>query len=291
MVKEKVRAICELRETCKLGTLLKVSGVSRSTFYYNTKHGEDKKKKDAKLLNLIKKIHKSHYKKYGSPRIWRELRNMGININIKRVERVMRENHINATPKRKRYCSYKGEVGVTKRNVIKRYFNVGEPERIFGTDVTQFNIKSGKLYQSPIIDFHTREIMAYDISEHPNMNQIKRMMERFEKKLNGKRGNMILHSDQGWQYQQKWFQDKLEELRITQSMSRKGNCLDNAPTENFFGRLKEEMFYDYIWSFETLEQLRVAIDRWIKYYNNVRIVNRLNYSPIQYKEKRYHAER
>ena len=91
--------------------------------------------------------------------------------------------------------------------------------------------------------------------------------------------------DQGWQYQQKWYQDFLEEHGMIQSMSRKGNCLDNSPTENFFGRLKEEVFYGQEWRYENIEQLREAIHKWIKYYNEERIVVALKNSPLKYKNK------
>ena len=197
----------------------------------------------------------------------------------------MKEHHISAEPKKKKYCSYRGEVGSKALNIIKRRFDVGEPYRVFGTDVTQFRIGEDKLYLSPIIDFHTREIVAYDISIHPNMLQIKRMMYRLEDKYSEYLPGSIIHSDQGWQYQQKWYQDFLKQHGMIKSMSRKGNCLDNSPTENFFGRLKEEVFYGQEWRYETIEQLREAIHRWIKYYNEERIVSVLKDSPLKYKTK------
>ena len=195
---------------------------------------------------MIRTIFNSHYKKYGSPRIAIELRNRGYVINEKRVERLMRENHISAEPRKRKYCSYRGEVGTKAPNIIRRHFDVGEPYKIFGTDVTQFRIGENKLYLSPIIDFHTREIVAYDTSIHPNMHQIKRMMYRLEEKCGDALCGSIIHSDQGWQYQQKWYQDFLIDHRMIQSMSRKGNCLDNSPTENFFGRLKEVIFPPFL---------------------------------------------
>ena len=240
-------------------------------------------------MELIRTIFNSHYKKYGSPRITIELRNRGIKINEKRVERLMRENHISAEPRKKKYSSYRGEVGAKAPNIIERKFDVGEPYKVFGTDVTQFRIGDEKLYLSPIIDFHTREIVAYDISIHPNMLQIKRMMYQLEDKYGEYLPGSIIHSDQGWQYQQKWYQDFLEEHGMIQSMSRKGNCLDNSPTENFFGRLKEEVFYGQEWRYERIDQLREAIHKWIKYYNEERIVVALRNSPLRYKDKLIHS--
>ena len=235
------------------------------------------------MVKLIQTIFDSHYKKYGSPRITMELKNRGIVINEKKVARLMKEHHISAVPKKKKYCSYRGEVGTKAPNIIKRHFDVGEPYKVFGTDVTQFRIGDEKLYLSPIIDFHTREIVVYDISIHPNMHQIKRMMYQLEDKYGEYLPGSIIHSDQGWQYQQKWYQDFLEEHGMIQSMSRKGNCLDNSPTENFFGRLKEEVFYGQEWRYERIDQLREAIHKWIKYYNEERIISVLKASPLKYK--------
>lgn len=184
-----------------------------------------------------------NHKKYGSPRVTIELHNRGYIVNEKKVARIMKEHHLSAIPKAKKYCSYRGEVGTVAPNLIRRHFDLGEPYKVFGTDVTQFRIGEDKLYLSPIIDFHTREIVAYDISIHPNMLQIKRMMNQLVNNYGEYLPGSIIHSDQGWQYQQKWYQDFLKEHGMIQSMSRKGNCLDNSPTENFFGRLKEEAFY------------------------------------------------
>ncbi|MBE6141788.1 MAG: IS3 family transposase [Erysipelotrichaceae bacterium] len=282
-IEEKVQIVNELKGRIKLDVLLKYLKLSKSTYYDVLKYGEERKHKDDDLAKLIKSIFDSHYKKYGYPRITIELNNRGIHINEKKVARIMKEHHISAEPKKKKYCSYRGEVGSKAPNVIKRHFDVGEPYRVFGTDVTQFRIGEDKLYLSPIIDFHTREIVSYDISIHPNMLQIKRMMHQLEDKYKAYLPGSIIHSDQGWQYQQKWYQDFLEEHQMIQSMSRKGNCLDNSPTENFFGRLKEEVFYGQEWRYENINQLREAIHKWIKYYNEERIIVALKNSPMKYK--------
>ena len=236
-------------------------------------------------MELIRTIFDSHYKKYGYPRITIELNNRGIKINEKRVARLMRIHHIQAVPKKRRYNSYRGEVGSKAPNVIQRHFDVGKPYKVFGTDVTQFRIGEDKLYLSPIIDFHTREIVAYDMSIRPNMRQIMNMMYQLEIKYGSHLAGSVIHSDQGWQYQQKWFQDFIQSHGMIQSMSRKGNCLDNSPTENFFGRLKDEVFYGQEWRYENINQLREAIHKWIKYYNEERIVVALKNSPLKYKIK------
>ena len=236
------------------------------------------------MYRLIKSIYDRHNRKYGYPRITIELNNRGIKINEKKVARIMKEHHLTAAPRKKKYCSYRGEIGVIAKNVIHRHFDYGSPYKVFGTDITQFRIGEDKLYLSPIIDFHTREIVAYDISTSPNMLQIRRMMRQLDSKYGEYLFGSIIHSDQGWQYQQKWYQDFLKDHGIIQSMSRKGNCLDNSPTENFFGRLKEEVFYGQEWRYENIEDLRNAIHKWIKYYNEERIVINLRTSPLKYKE-------
>lgn len=152
------------------------------------------------MYQIIKTIFNSHYKKYGYPRITIELNNRGIKINEKKVARIMKKYHLTAQPRKRRYCSYRGEVGVLTKNIVKRHFDLGEPYKIFGTDVTQFRIGEDKLYLSPIIDFHTREIVAYDISTSPNMLQIKRMMYQLERNYGEYLPGSIIHSDQGWQY-------------------------------------------------------------------------------------------
>lgn len=258
-------------------------GLNKRSYYYNLSHENYKKEKDQPLLEEILKSYKRNYKKYGSPRITLDLQSKGISVCKNHVARIMRQNHISAAPRRKKYCSYKGEIGTIAHNILNRHFDRGEPFKAFGTDVTQFNVGEDKIYLSPIIDFHTREIVAYDISMHPNMLQIKRMMHQLENKYDEYLCGAIMHSDQGWQYQQKWFQDFLKEHGMIQSMSRKGNCHDNSPTENFFGRLKEEVFYGQEWRYENIEQLRDAIHKWIKYYNEERIVLKLKTSPFNYK--------
>ena len=151
--------------------------------------------------------------------------------------------------------------------------------------MTQFITPYGKLYLSPVIDFYTREILSYDISENADYAQIRRILQSLVANYGSHLRGAILHSDQGWQYQMPRYQAFLRNHGILQSMSRKGNCLDNAPTENFFGRLKTELYYDKKFSYHSLQHLNLATSQYIKYYNNERIVSRLQCSPVQYKNK------
>ena len=277
--------ICELREKHSLDLLLQISGVPRSTYYYWVKHFDDKANKDREILSLITEIFEKNHRKYGYPRITQELKNRGYTVNKKRVARLMKENGLSACPRKRKYHSYKGLVGKAAPNLLQQDFRTDAPYEKLGTDVTQFITPHGKLYLSPVIDFHTREILSYDISENADYAQIRRMLQSLVANHGRHLRGAILHSDQGWQYQMPRYQAFLKENGIHQSMSRKGNCLDNAPTENFFGRMKTELYYDKEFSYHSLQHLKLAISEYIEYYNNDRIVSRLKCSPVQYKNK------
>lgn len=249
---------------------------------------DDKDKKDKSMEDLILKIFNSNYQKYGVPRITIELNKRlfekGLpKVNHKKVERLMNKLGIKARPKQRKYVSYKGTVGRIAPNLLDRDFVTTGPYQKIGTDVTVFIMPFGKLYLSPIIDFHTREVLAYNLSQHPDFRQIKGMFEDLENKHGKYISGAVLHSDQGWQYQMEKYRLRLKELELTQSMSRKGNCLDNSPTENFFGRMKEEMFYGKERLYKNMTELKEAITQYIEYYNYIRIVKRIGMSPIEYR--------
>ncbi len=276
--------------------MLEISKIPKSTFMYMRKHKDDKENKDAPLKEKILQIFSNNYCKYGVPRITQELKNQGIKVNHKRVERIMKGLGIRARPQVKRYRSYLGEIGKIcknrlllekenyKRIYYERNFTTTRPFEKLGTDVTVFITKYGKLYLSPIIDFHTREILSYCISESPNYKQVRDMLNTLFKKYKEEVKGAILHSDQGYQYQLNAYQNTLARYGIIQSMSRKGNCLDNSPTENFFGRMKEEMYYGKEDEYSSLKELRKAIETYIEYYNNQRIVLKNKTSPTMYRQ-------
>ena len=288
----------ELREKYPLHLLLDIADLKKSTFFYALEHLDYKENKDKEISKLIVEIFNNNHQKYGRPRIVQELKRRGIVINNKKVYRLMKKLGLTATPRKRKYNSYKGQIGKIcknhllvkkispkKGNIIQvRDFKTDRPYQILGTDVTQFQIAAGKLYLSPIIDFHTREILGYDISTSPNYAQIRRMMKMMFDRHGESFSGAILHSDQGYQYQMKAYQDLLKNHGIIQSMSRKGNCLDNSPTENFFGRLKTEIFYDKESDYESIDQLKRAIDKYIKYYNEERIVVKYGDSPTNIRQ-------
>ena len=176
----------------------------------------------------------------------------------------------------RKYKSYKGEVGKICDNLLKRNFKADKPNQKWVTDVTEFKVHNEKLYLSPIVDLFNGEVISYNLSRHPVFLQVIDMLEKVFKKITDKT-NLILHSDQGWQYQA-----LLKEKGIRQSMSRKGNCLDNSLAENFFGLLKSELFYTK--EYQTIEELKKDIIEYIDYYNNKRIKSKLKgMSPVQYR--------
>lgn len=179
------------------------------------------------------------------------------------------------------YHSYKGELGKIADNLLKRDFTASKPFEKLTTDVTQFKVCDQKVYFSPVMDLFNREIVSYSISTSPNLQQIREMLDRLFKKL-PKDARPLFHSDQGWQYQHAEYQRLLKEHNITQSMSRKGNCMDNGAMENFFGRLKVEMFYGE--KFESVNTFIDELKNYIDYYNNERISTKLKgMSPVQYR--------
>lgn len=226
-------------------------------------------------------LSKQHKGRYGYRRMLFQLKKEGHKINHKTVLRLTGEMDLKSIIRLKKYRSYKGEEGKTAPNILKREFNADRPFEKWATDVTEFSVAGKKLYLSPIIDLFNGEIISYSQSLRPNFEQITDMLDEVLKKV-PKNAKPILHSDQGWQYRMKDYQGILRKNRIIQSMSRKGNCLDNAVIENFFGTLKSEMFY--LKKYLSVEELQNDIDEYIDYYNNNRIrLNLKGMSPVEYR--------
>ena len=249
-------------------------------FYYHLKRLKTRDKY-ADEKDMIKSIFNEHKGRYGYRRITSELRNRDTILNHKTVQRLMVQMGLKSRIRKVRYRSYKGEVGRIAPNVINRDFVAHAPNRKWATDVTQINIGSEKLYLSPILDMFNGEIISYNISKSPNLEQVYDMLDKAFARFDSLDG-LILHSDQGWQYQHYGYRKRLEEHGIIQSMSRKGNCLDNAMAENFFGIMKSELLYAE--NFESSEAFMNALDEYIDYYNNKRIKSRLKgKSPVKYR--------
>ena len=254
--------------------------MARSTFYYHKKRLGQTDGYDA-IREHIRAIYDKHHGRYGYRRITAQLRNEGKDINHKTVQKLMGQMGLKAIRKRQHYRSYKGELGKIAPNVINRNFQTTAPDQKWATDVTQMKIKDRWVYLSPILDMFNGEIVSYVISDRPDLKMVMTMLDKAFKKRDVQ-GNLILHSDQGWHYQHKRYQKVLEDRHIIQSMSRKGNCLDNAMMENFFGLMKNELLYLQEW--DSVDQFKTALRNYIRYYNNDRIKLRLNgKSPAHYR--------
>ena len=272
----------------RLDLLLEAARLPRSTYYYQLKEldGHDK---DKEIKAEIQEIYYEHKGNYGYRRITLELRNRGFVVNHKKVQRLMKILGLSARIRRKRkYSSYQGEIGKKADKLIQRQFEAAKPMEKCYTDVTEFAIpvSNQKLYLSPVLDGFNSEIIVYNLSTSPNLEQVKAMLDQaFGEDYYT---NTILHSDQGWQYQHQYYHRFLEDKGIQPSMSRKGNSPDNGMMESFFGILKSEMFYGYENTFHSLEQLEQAIVDYIDYYNNKRIKVKLKgLSPVQYRTKSF----
>ena len=250
-------------------------------------------------MNNIIDIFYTHKGRYGYRRITLELTNRGFHINHKKVKRLMKRLGLYGIAPKAKYKSYKGAINGTVKNQLlnkvvdeenhktcyERDFTTTKCDEKWTTDISEFHIAAGKLYLSPILDMHSREIISFSISNSPNYEQTKEMLNYAFKTHKDLKG-LIFHSDQGWQYQMQPYHKVLKEQGIIQSMSRKGNCLDNSPMENFFGIMKREMFYGHEYEFKTLDELRIAMKEYIKYYNTQRITGKLKgLTPIQYRNQ------
>ena len=210
-------------------------------------------------MKQIQTIFEHHKGRYGVRRVYHELVNLGYSVNHKRVQRLMHTMGLLGTRPKETYHSYKGVVGSIADNILHRDFHTNAPLEKWTTDVSQFTFPWGKCYLSPILDIHTNEIISYDLAESPNLEQIRRMLERAFTAFPNVDG-LILHSDQDWQYQHAYFQKELKAHGIIQSMSRKGNCYDNSIMETFFGRMKQEMFYGYETLYTSFAVFRKAVE-------------------------------
>lgn len=253
--------------------------MARSSFYYHKLQTKTDKYKETK--KLIIKIFNKHKGRYGYRRITDEIRKLGTLINHKTVLKLMKLLGLKSLIRRKKYKSYKGQQGKVAPSILQREFKAVKPNQKWVTDITEFKVQDKKLYLSPIMDLYNQEIISYQLSERPIFRQVVDMLKKAFKKIPDGT-NLVFHSDQGWQYQMKQYQVLLQKKGIIQSMSRKGNCLDNAIIENFFGTLKSEMYY--LQKFSSIKELKKEIENYIYYYNNQRIKSNLKkMSPIEYR--------
>ena len=253
--------IWELRHEFKIWLLIDIANIPRSTYYYYSKQfNSPKPDKYADIKTEIRHIYDENKGRYGYRRITQELKKKFV-INHKTVQKLMRKMGIFCRVRMHKYNSYKGDVERIAPNLLERDFKADKPNQKWVTDVTEFALFGIKLYLSPIIDLYNGEVISYNLSRHPNLAQTTDMLEKAFAKISDNT-NLILHSDQGWQYQHKRYQKMLADKGIRQSMSRKGNCYDNAAMESFFALLQRNVLDRRRWA--TRAELRLAIVSWIE---------------------------
>jgi len=274
--------VFELRQQYPLAGLLKVAGLARSTFSYQQK-ALQMPDKYAGLKRRIGEIFEVHKGRYGYRRVTTVIRQEGKLINHKTVQRLMGELQLKSRVREKKYRAYRGEVGRAAPNILDRQFQAHNPNQKWVTDVTEFNVGGKKLYLSPVMDLYNGEIVSYEIARSPLFDMVASMLGKAFNRLKP-RECPILHSDQGWQYRLPLYGNLLKQRTVTLSMSRKGNCLDNAVMESFFATLKSEFYHPN--EFRDIDELREGLHDYIRYYNYDRIKMKLNgLSPVVYRAR------
>ncbi len=282
-VQEKVRIVEELRTKHNFKTLLEISRLASSVYYYTINAAKNKKNKYSDIEKEIDRLYiKVHKKRCGYHQIYNNLKRDGWIIGKNKVLEIMRMKGYTKTKKNKwrKYNSYEGNLGNNIGNLMNQDFSTRKPYEKAGTDVTEFPLLGTSVYLSPVIDFHTREILAYTVGTDAKVERIMVMLKAMKKRHGNNLKGMMLQSDQGVQYQNSRYIQELKKMGIIQSMSRKGNCLDNSPTENFFGRLKQEIWDDNKEDYDSVESLITAIHEYVSYYNNDRFVMKTKLPPI-----------
>ena len=230
---------------------------------------------------MVQRVYHEEKGLYGYRRVALVIRSQGTLVNKKVIERLMAQLGLKSVVRPKKYRSYRGGVGKVAKNLLERNFIAQQPNQKWVTDVTEFKVAQKKLYLSPVLDLYNGEIIAYETASRPSYSLVGNMLDKALNRL-GEEPKLVIHSDQGWHYQQAQYRHKLNEHGVKQSMSRKGNCLDNAAMESFFGTLKAEFFY--LKRFESVEELKEGLEEYIHYYNHDRIKQKLNgLSPVDYR--------
>ncbi|WP_159563779.1 MULTISPECIES: IS3 family transposase [unclassified Exiguobacterium] len=282
---DKVKVIYELRHKYPVKALVEYAGIKRSTYYVLVKK-IGRPDPDTGLKAEIQAIYDEHEGRYGYRRIRDELQNRGQKVNHKRVQRLMKALGLKCLVRLKKYKSYRGAVGEIADNILDRDFKADAPNEKWVTDISEFKLFGERLYLSPVLDLFNGEIITYTIGSRPTYSLVSEMLENALSKL-PEEHQLLIHSDQGWHYQMRQFRHTLKEKGIVQSMSRKGNCHDNAVMENFFGIMKSEFLY--LKRFKSIDHFKIELGNYIDYYNTRRIKAKLKLSPVQYRTQFVHV--
>lgn len=260
--------------------------LSRSTYYDRLKRNH-KSDKYAKIKQFIRKEYIKEGARYGYRRIHSKAGGAVFSYSEETIRKIMTSIGLKVTLFSKytdNYSSYKGTIGKIAPNLLKQQFNATVPLTVLHTDITQVAIYNGKRgYISVIIDEASKEVLAAVGSYSPNKKIIEETLDEVQKHII-MGSHPILHSDQGWQYQIPSYQERLKKMGIVQSMSRKGNCHDNAPVESFFSLLKRECLNQY--KIKNITELRGILKSYIQWFNNERISMKIKcLSPVRYRNQ------
>lgn len=277
--------IAEHRNEFRVSRMAEVFEVSSSGVYSYSKRGPSPRSQENQAL--VKRIQEEHLKsrkRYGSPRITAALKQQGIHVSQKRVANLMRVHQIRAKVKRKYVCTTDSKHSrPIAENVLNRSFEVARPNHVWVGDITYIPTAEGWLYLATVMDLHSRKIVGWSMDKNMPAELVCRALDMALQQRDVKPG-LIFHSDRGSQYASELFQSQLKRHKMVQSMSRKGNCWDNACMESFFGSLKLEC-YDKL--FKSRKQARLAIFEYIEgFYNRQRLHSTLGYlSPEQFEQQ------
>jgi putative transposase len=277
----KVTIVSSLADRFPVTALLRAIGLPRSTYYYRLSR-KPRPDRYLEVRPLIRETFQSAYQAYGYRRVRERLRQAhGVAVSAKTVRRLMREEGCVCRSRRRRPSRmYRGALNQISPNILERNFTATAPNQKWVTDVTQFYITGQLVYLSPLIDLYNGEVLSYTLRKTPTLPLVTDMLKPVLAALGKQRP--ILHTDQGWQYQHASYRKILKRHRVTQSMSRKGNCHDNAAAESFFSHFKQEFVRGR--QFASLEQFTIELDRYLRWYNHDRIKERLDWaSPVQYR--------
>lgn len=280
---EKTMLIDALKPTYPLKVLLYALKMPKSSYFY-CKEAFVRPDKYVELRIRICELFEENRGRYGYRRIHMALKREETTVSEKVVCHIMsEENLVVATKRKRKYSSYVGEVTPAPDNLLERDFSSDYPNEKWLTDVTEFHIPSGKIYLSPIIDCFDGMAVSWTISTSPNAEMANSMLEGAISTL-GPDERPTVHSDRGGTYRWPGWIKIMEESGLTRSMSKKGCSPDNSACEGFFGRLKNEFFYNRCWKGVSIDDFIDELDDYIHWYNEVRIKISLGgCSPLEYR--------